>query len=226
MLAFPESQLFFELNGQFGITDVIGYHDYGTGDPHRSTTRLLNGAEFWRVFGQQDLPEGRPEERGLQCIAFSGEGKALIDPTITRMEVLHLQANFWRPSSLLLSASSVPSAPHLLLMFADLGHINLFYKGILHWDISSRNILCYSEPIKRPALDQYGSSYISFINLVLIYSLGLSAQEMCITVRDFGLMGIMQLSGVNSPALHQTWYVAGIALSLKSTRTYVRARCP
>jgi hypothetical protein len=42
----------------------------------------LNDAEFWRVFKQQDPPEGRshePEERGLNCIALSGEGKALID---------------------------------------------------------------------------------------------------------------------------------------------------
>ena len=34
------------------------------------------------MFGQQDFPEGRchePEERGLQCIALSGEGKALVD---------------------------------------------------------------------------------------------------------------------------------------------------
>jgi hypothetical protein len=42
----------------------------------------LNGAEFWGVFEEQDLPERRrhePEERGLQCIALSGEGKALVD---------------------------------------------------------------------------------------------------------------------------------------------------
>ena len=44
----------------------------------------MNDAEFWRVFGQQGLAEGRryePEEslRGLQCIVLSGEGKALVD---------------------------------------------------------------------------------------------------------------------------------------------------
>ena len=55
---------------------------------------------------------------------------------------------------MLLSASSVPSAPHILLMFADLGHYNLFEKGILHRDISSGNVLRYSEPIRRPALDK------------------------------------------------------------------------
>jgi hypothetical protein len=53
---------------------------------------------------------------------------------------------------MLLLASSVPSAPHFLLTFADLGHYNLFDKGILHRDISSGNVLRYSEPIRRPAL--------------------------------------------------------------------------
>jgi hypothetical protein len=53
-----------------------------------------------------------------------------------------------------LSASSVPSAPQFLLTFADLGHYNLFDKGILHRDIGSGTVLRYSEPIKRPALDK------------------------------------------------------------------------
>jgi hypothetical protein len=55
---------------------------------------------------------------------------------------------------MLLSASSVPSAPLFLLTFADLGHYNLFDKGILHRDISSGNVLRYSEPIQRPASDK------------------------------------------------------------------------
>jgi len=76
-----ECPLFSQFYGQFGIADIIGYYGCGTGDPHSSTRWLLNGAEFWNVFRQQDLPEvsrHEPEERGLQCIALSGEGKALI----------------------------------------------------------------------------------------------------------------------------------------------------
>jgi hypothetical protein len=53
---------------------------------------------------------------------------------------------------MLLSASSVPSALHFSLTFADLGHYNLFNKGILHRDVSSGNVLRYTEPIQRPAL--------------------------------------------------------------------------
>jgi hypothetical protein len=55
---------------------------------------------------------------------------------------------------MLLLAGSVLSAPHFLITFADLGHYNLFDKGILHRDISSGNVLRYSEPIQRPALDK------------------------------------------------------------------------
>ena len=70
--------LFSQFSGQFGIADVIGYYDCGAGDPHGSTSRFLNGAEFWRVFGQR-FRERRPEERGLQCIAFSGKGNTIVD---------------------------------------------------------------------------------------------------------------------------------------------------
>jgi hypothetical protein len=73
-----EGPLFSQFHGQFGIADIIGYHECGPEDPHGSTRRLLNHAEFWNVFGH-DLPGGRPEDRGLHCIALSGEGKALID---------------------------------------------------------------------------------------------------------------------------------------------------
>jgi hypothetical protein len=76
-----EGPLFSRFNGQFGITDVIGYYDCGAEDPHGSTARLLKGAEFWTLFEQSRSHE--PEERGLQCIALSGEGKALIDLHIT-----------------------------------------------------------------------------------------------------------------------------------------------
>jgi hypothetical protein len=53
-----------------------------------------------------------------------------------------------------LSARSVPSVPQFLLTFNYLGHYNLFAKGILHRDISSGNVMRYSEPIERPALDK------------------------------------------------------------------------
>ena len=46
-----ERPLFSEWNGQFGITNVIGYYNCGTGNPHGSTRHLLNGAEFWRRTG-------------------------------------------------------------------------------------------------------------------------------------------------------------------------------
>ena len=41
-----EGPLFSQFNGQFGIADVIGYHNCGPEEPHGSTGRLLNGAEF------------------------------------------------------------------------------------------------------------------------------------------------------------------------------------
>ena len=147
-----EGPLFSQLYGQFGIA----YHHCGPNDPHGSTRRLLNGAEFWRVFGQQDLPEDRrhePEERGLQCIALSGNGKALLD-------LQNPDGGTPSPGELLESilhaiiGKQLPSAPHFLLTFSDLGHYNLFAKGVLHRDISVANILRYSEPIRRSALDK------------------------------------------------------------------------
>ena len=77
-----EGPLFSQFYGQFGIADVIGYYNCGTGDPHGSTTRFSNGARFWNVFGQEkifDSEDKPPEQRQLQCIALSGEGKALVD---------------------------------------------------------------------------------------------------------------------------------------------------
>jgi hypothetical protein len=79
-----EGLLLSEFNGYFGIADVIGYHDCGTEDPHGSTSRLSNSAEFWSLF-PQNLSGGsppEPEDRGLQCIAFSAEGKAFLDVDI------------------------------------------------------------------------------------------------------------------------------------------------
>jgi hypothetical protein len=73
-----EGLLFSQLTGQFGIADVIGYYECGTEDPHGSTMRLMSGAKHWDVFGKNDSRR-EPEDRGLHCIALSGEGKALID---------------------------------------------------------------------------------------------------------------------------------------------------
>lgn len=152
-----EGQLLSRFHGQFGIADVIGYHNCGPEDPHGSTHRLLNNAEVWRVF---KLPKGRrqlenPEERGLQCIAISGEGKALVDPRITDdgtpspgellESILHGIIGKYCQCSLFAS---------LLLTFTGLGHYKLFEKGILHRDITSDNILRYSEPVWRPAVDK------------------------------------------------------------------------
>ena len=89
-----EGPLFSQLIGQFGIADVIGYYICGTEEPHGSTGPFLVDAEVWKVFkdqidedaDDQDLLEDgltarhhKSEERGLQCIALSGEGKALVD---------------------------------------------------------------------------------------------------------------------------------------------------
>jgi len=73
-----EGPLFSQFTGQFGIADVLGYHECGTEDPHGSTMRFLNGAKFWDVFGKEDRCH-EPEDRGLHCIVLSGEGKALVD---------------------------------------------------------------------------------------------------------------------------------------------------
>ena len=169
--------LFSQFSGQFGIAGVIGYYDCGTGDPHGSTRRFLNGAEFWRVFGQ-GFRGGRPEERGLQCIALSGDGKALLDLDVTDggtpspyellETILHAIIGKWLNHSV----------PRLLLTFSNLGHYNLFDNGVLHRDISSGNIMRYSVPIERPTLNKYGPSFRAFIDLILINPLGLSALEM------------------------------------------------
>ena len=79
-----EGQLFSQFLGQFGIADVIGHYECGIEDLHGSTNRLLNetNAEFWEVFDQKGPSKGgspKPETRRLQCIAFSGKGKALLD---------------------------------------------------------------------------------------------------------------------------------------------------
>ncbi len=75
-----EGRLLSQFNGQFGIADVIGYHNCGAEDPHGSMERLFTNAEFWNVFKDEDLPEDRePEMRALQCIALAGEGKDLVD---------------------------------------------------------------------------------------------------------------------------------------------------
>ncbi|KAF8491081.1 hypothetical protein F5888DRAFT_1078011 [Russula emetica] len=134
-----EGPLLSQFNGQFGIADVIGYYECGPEDPRGTTRSFSKNAEFWNVFGKQDLPEGgrhEPEERELQCIALSGEGKALIDLD--------------NPDG------GTPSPGELLesILHAIIGHYNLFDKGVLHRDISSGNVLRHSVPVRRPALDK------------------------------------------------------------------------
>ena len=73
-----EGPLFSQFTGRFGIADVIGYHECGIEDPHGSTMRLMNGAEYWNVLGSQDKSRA-PGDRGLHCIALSGGGRALVD---------------------------------------------------------------------------------------------------------------------------------------------------
>ena len=127
----------------------------------------MNDAEFWNIFEQNDYPESRlhePEERGLQCIALSGEGKALIDlrdadggtpsPGELLETILHAIIGKW-----------CPPCTSLLLKFADLGHYNLFDKGILHRDVSSGNIMRYLKPIERPALDELWLLTLYFASL-------------------------------------------------------------
>ncbi|KAF8486617.1 hypothetical protein F5888DRAFT_1761519, partial [Russula emetica] len=50
-----------------------------------------------------------------------------------------------------------PSPGELLesILHAIIGHYNLFDKGVLHRDISSGNVLRYSVPVRRPALDKF-----------------------------------------------------------------------
>ena len=157
-----EGPLFAQLNSQFGITNVIGYHVYGTGDPHGSTKQLLNGAEYWTFFEQHGLSKNRchePEKRGLQCIALSGEDKALVNlhntdrdmPSLGKLLESILHAIIGRYCSIHAS---------LLLMLTNLlRHYNLFQKGILHCDVSSGNVLWYSEPVWCPTLDELSPSF-------------------------------------------------------------------
>jgi hypothetical protein len=92
-----EGPLFSQFIGQFGIADVIGYYCCGPEEPHGSTGPFLVDAEIWDPFedqideeaNEQDLFEGgltprqqsrhEPKERGLQCVALSTEGQALLN---------------------------------------------------------------------------------------------------------------------------------------------------
>jgi hypothetical protein len=163
-----EGALFSQFIGQFGIADVIGYYNCGPEEPHGSTGPFLVDAEIWDPFedqideeaSEQDVSEGgptpqrlEPEERGLQCIALAGDGRSLVDlhdtdggtpfPGELLESILHAIIGKWGPFRALFP-----------LMFAGLGHYNLFDKGVLHRDVSSGNVIRYLEPIKRPALDK------------------------------------------------------------------------
>jgi hypothetical protein len=73
--------------------------------------------------------------------------------SVMKREGPHLQVSYWRPFSMQSLVSMFPSASHFILMLFDLGHCNLFIKGVLHQDVSGGNILHYSQPVHRPALD-------------------------------------------------------------------------
>ena len=82
-LAYPtkghsqEGWLFSRGFGQFGIADVIGFYSCKLEEPHGSTRPFFKSAKFWSILDDNHHQE--PEERGLQCIALTTEGKALLD---------------------------------------------------------------------------------------------------------------------------------------------------
>ena len=146
-----EGPLFSRFVGQFGIADVVGYHSCGPNEPHGSTRRLLWGAEFWSVLGD----EGRePEERSQHCIAMSSEGRELLD---LREE----QGGIPSPGELLETLlHAIIGKSYFLCVWLStrthtsthLGHCGLFFGGVLHRDISSGNIIFNPQPVNRPAL--------------------------------------------------------------------------
>jgi len=149
-----EGPLLSQFSGEFGIADIIGYHNCETGDRHGSTTRLSNGARFWNVFGQEKISRDKqPEERQLQCIALSGEGKVLVD-------VNDKDQGIPSPSELLESILHAIIGKYCYLCaslfthICNLGHYNLFKSGVLHRDISVGNVLRYLKPLECEALTE------------------------------------------------------------------------
>ena len=82
-LAYPikgrsqEGALLSRVSGQFGVADIIGFYSCKPEEPHGSTKSLSKNAKFWSIYEHGHHSE--PEDRGLQCTAFSKEGQALLD---------------------------------------------------------------------------------------------------------------------------------------------------
>jgi hypothetical protein len=174
-----EGQLFSRFRDHFGIAEVVGFHVCGLDEPHGSTQRFLQDAEFWNVFGGVD---GEPEKRSQQCIAMSSGGRSLLDleeeggipsPCDLLDTILHAIIGEYR--------SPISASTHTLLII-DLGHCNLFLGGVLHRDISSGNVLRYVELVKRPALARCARDLACLDQCISIYSTGSRAQRMWICV--------------------------------------------
>jgi hypothetical protein len=82
-LAYPikgrshEGALLSRVSGRFGVADIIGFYSCEPEEPHGSTKSLSKNAIFWSIYEHGHHSE--PEDRGLECIAFSEEGQALLD---------------------------------------------------------------------------------------------------------------------------------------------------
>ena len=189
-----KGQLFSWFVGHFGIVDIVGFHVCGPDEPHGSTQRFLQDAEFWNVFGGVDCEPGK---RSQQCIAMSSGGRSLLD--------LEEEGGIPSPCELLDTIlhtiigeyCSHFSASTLTLLIIDLGHCNLFHSGVLHHDISHGNVLRYTEPVEHPALEMWDLACLS--QCVLMYSTGSRAHRMWICVKGSWLMAIVQSNGRKFP---------------------------
>jgi hypothetical protein len=174
-----EGQLLSRFVGHFGIADVVGFHVCGPDEPHGSTQRIFQNAEFWNVFGGVDR---EPEKRSQQCIAMSPGGRSLLDleaeggipsPCELLDTILHAIIGEYR--------SPISASTHTLLII-DLGHCNLFLGGVLHRDTSHGNVLRHAEPVKRPALERCARDLARLDQRGLMYSTASRAQGMWICV--------------------------------------------
>ena len=80
-----EGGLLFGSFGQFGIVDVIGFHDCVLEEPFSSTAHHVKNWTFWDV--SKDSVEGSPVNRSLHCTALTLEGLPLLDTSDTEMGI-------------------------------------------------------------------------------------------------------------------------------------------